>query len=179
MRLAAGFAIPAIVFSLASCGSSTAAKLPGSSSGVDSSSSTARPNSNPGSATESTKAPASGSSANDFCNRLALGVDRLQAYAKEIRTNHADFIAKVTAENKAVLAAAPSELHDALATINTAAEKTRAISDPSASTADRATASKALSAFIGQPQYKAAGQQYKTWVKTNCGALAPKILLGQ
>jgi hypothetical protein len=150
-----------------------------SSSSASPSSTTAAPASGSGGSTTSTKAAASGGDAGAFCTMLAADTDKTAAFAASIGTpEQAAKLAEVKADNDAVLAAAPSDIHDAVAKVYAVSEIARKALDTSLSPAEKRAAGSEAAAAVGTPEVKAAIADYKTWVQANCGDLSAKILAG-
>ena len=126
-----------------------------------------------------TPTTASGTGASDFCTMLAGAVDNTKALAGAIGTPDLPAkLAAVKADNDAIMAAAPAEIHDTVATVYQVAEKGQAALDPSLSPADKQAASAAAIAASRAPETKTASTTFQTWVKDNCGPLTSKILAG-
>ncbi len=171
-----------MLFAVAGCSSSSSSKASTSNpsstvasntvaSGTVASGNTTAPT------TGATPPPQGGNSANAFCNRLAAGVDHLAAFQAGLRSgNTTTAMEQIAAENKAILAAAPSDIHDALATVNSASEKAAKMLDRSLSSADRAALSQEVAAITTSAAWKTAVADYTKWVTANCGTLGTKIL---
>ena len=146
----------------------------GSSSSKGSSSTTTAPKaSSNGSGSGSGKSPVA------FCSMLAADTDKTAAFAASIGTpSQAAKLAEIKADNDAILAAAPSDVHDAVAKFYEVSALARAALDPSLSAGAKATAVAKAATAVGTPEVKAAIANYKTWVQTNCGSLSSKILSG-
>ena len=146
----------------------------GSSSSKGSSSTTTAPKaSSNGSGSGSGKSPVA------FCSMLAADTDKTAAFAASIGTpTQAAKLAEINADNGAILAAAPSDVHDAVAKFYEVSALARAALDPSLSAGAKAAAAANAATAVGTPEAKAAIADYKTWVQTNCGSLSSKILSG-
>ena len=84
-------------------------------------------------------------------------------------------LTEIERDNAAIVGAAPSELRDALATINEASALARKVQGAQSS-ADRIAASKAAAEAASSAKFKTASADYTAWVRNHCGALATKIL---
>lgn len=167
-------AVALVLLTLAGCSSSKSSTSTATTTGGGASTSAGATTS---SATSSTVE--SGSSSSDFCNLLSAGVDRAKGLAAAVGTaGLASKLAEVKADNKAVLDAAPAELHDAVAKVYAVSEKGQAALDPSLSSAQKAAAASAAMTAMRTPEVKAAIATYKSWVTAHCGTQATKILSG-
>ena len=114
-----------------------------------------------------------------FCAQLAADTEKTAGFAASIGTpQQAAKLAEIKADNDAVLAAAPAEIHDAIASVYRVSELAQAALDGTLSAADKRAASAAASAAVATPEVKAAIASYKDWVGANCGSLSAKILSG-
>ena len=87
-------------------------------------------------------------------------------------------MAQIKSDNAAILAAAPSEIHDAIAKVYAVGQLgTDALSD-SQSAADRVARAEAIAAATSDPAFKTAIADYTTRAKANCGDQITKILSG-
>ncbi len=110
---------------------------------------------------------------------LAADTGKTAAFAASIGTpTQAAKLAEITADNDAILAAAPAGVHDAVAKVYAVSALARAALDPSLSATDKAAAGARAATAVGTPEVKAAITDYKTWVQANCGSAAAKILSG-
>ena len=110
---------------------------------------------------------------------LADGTDTTAAFMAALGTpDQAAKLAEVKADNDAIVAAAPAEIHDAVTQFYAISETARAALDPTLSAADKRAAGAAAAAAATTPEAKAAIADYRTWVTANCGSLTTKILAG-
>lgn len=157
----------------AACGSSGSSTASPTTAGA-----TATSRSTAGTTVPATTA-ASGTSASAFCTMLAGAVDHTKALAGAIGTPDLPAkLAAVKADNDAIMAAAPAEVKDAVATVYQVAEKGQAALDPSLSPTEKQAASAAALAASRAPETKTASTTFQTWVRDNCGPLTSKILAG-
>ena len=150
----------------AGCGSSSASK-------ASSPSTTA-----PTGATTTTGAP-SGGRPTAFCSLLATDAGKTAGFAASIGTpQQAAKLAEITADNNAIVAAAPSEIRGAVTKFYEISTLARAALDQSLSPAEKAAAGGRAATAVATPEAKAAIADYKAWVSANCGSLATTILSG-
>ena len=110
---------------------------------------------------------------------LAADTEKTASFRASIGTpQQAAKLAEVKADNDAVLADAPSEIHDAIAKVYAVSELARKALEGGLSPADKAVAAGKAATAVASPEVKAALADYKAWVQSNCGSLAPKILAG-
>lgn len=128
-----------------------------------------------GDASGSTDDPAEapeGAADDDFCGVLIEQAAKVADFPDKIGTpEEAAALEVVSASNERILAAAPDELSDAMATINEVSElafKVLTSDDPAASSASAEAAS--------SPEATAAFADYRAWVSEHCGADAATIL---
>lgn len=116
---------------------------------------------------------------NDFCNLLKDGRDKANALIAAIGSpDFASKLAEVKESNDAGVAAAPAELHDALAKFYEVSEIAQRALDPSISPSEKADLTNQARTQATSPEMAAAIETYKTWVNAHCGALAAPILEG-
>jgi len=124
-----------------------------------------------GSTDEPAEAP-EGAADDDFCGVLIEQAAKVADFPDKIGTpEEAAALEVVSASNERILAAAPDELSDAMATINEVSElafKVLTSDDPAASSASAEAAS--------SPEATAAFADYRAWVSEHCGADAATIL---
>ena len=151
-----------------------------SSSASLSTTTTQAPAAGAGSADTTTTTPsATGGDPGAFCSMLATGVDKAGALIAAVGTPQlAANLAEVKADNDAVVAAAPADIHDALVKFYAISEAARRALDPSLSAADKRAAASDAATAAGTPEAKAAIADYKAWVQAHCGSLSAKILSG-
>jgi hypothetical protein len=126
-----------------------------------------------------TTAKASTGDAAAFCTKLASEADLTAGFAASIGTpQQAAKLAEIKAANDAILAAAPADIHAAIATVYQVSETARKALDPTLSAADKQAARAAATSAIVDPKVKSAITSYKAWVTANCGSLSSKILSG-
>ena len=124
-----------------------------------------------GSTDDPAEAP-EGAADDDFCGVLIEQAAKVADFPDKIGTpEEAAALEVVSASNERILAAAPNELSDAMATINEVSElafKVLTSDDPAASSASAEAAS--------SPEATAAFADYRAWVSEHCGADAATIL---
>ncbi|HMS13923.1 MAG TPA: hypothetical protein PKD80_12545 [Microthrixaceae bacterium] len=124
-----------------------------------------------GSTDDPAEAP-EGAADDDFCGVLIEQAAKVADFPDKIGTpEEAAALEVVSASNERILAAAPDELSDAMATINEVSElafKVLTSDDPAASSASAEAAS--------SPEATAAFADYRAWVSEHCGADAATIL---
>lgn len=169
-RIATAATVVFLALAAAGCGSSSASK--------SSSSSTTSPDRSAG-GSSTTAAKTSGGDAGAFCSMLAADTEKTASFAASIGTpQQAAKLAEIKADNDAVLADAPSEIHDAITKVYAVSELARKALESGLSPADKSAAGRTAASAVGTPEVKAAIADYKAWVQANCGSLAPKILAG-
>ena len=132
-----------------------------------------------GATTTTSKAAASGGNTGEFCTRLASETEATTALKKSIGTpDQAAKVARIKTDNAAILVAAPSEIHDAIAKVYAVSELATNALSGSQSAADRVASAKATAAATSDPAFKTAIADYTAWVTTNCGDQTAKILSG-
>ena len=110
---------------------------------------------------------------------LAADTDKTAAFAASIGTPaEVAKLAEIKADNDAILAAAPSDAHDAVAKFHELSALAHVALDSSLSAGAKAAAAAEAATAAGTPEVKAAITDEKTWVQTNCGSLSSKILSG-
>lgn len=130
-------------------------------------------------ATAPTTVKASTGDAAAFCTKLAAEADLTAGFAASIGTpQQAAKLAEIKAANDAILAAAPADIHDAIATVYAVSETARKALDTTLSAAEQQAARAAATSAIADPKVKTAIASYKAWVTANCGSLSGKILSG-
>jgi hypothetical protein len=127
----------------------------------------------------STTVAASGTSTTEFCSMLATATGKVAGLAASIGTpEQTAKLAEVKADNDAIVAAAPADIHDAVATFYAVSELAQQALDPSLSASERASLGSQAATQAGSAEAKAAIADYTTWVTANCGDLATEILSG-
>ena len=125
-----------------------------------------------GSTDEPAEAP-EGAADDDFCGVLIEQAAKVADFPDKIGTpEEAAALEAVTASNKRILAAAPDELSDAMATINEVSDLARKVLTAD----DPAAASAASAEAASSPEATAAFADYRSWVTDHCGADAATIL---
>ena len=109
----------------------------------------------------------------DFCGVLIEQAAKVADFPDKIGTpEQATALEAVAASNERILAAAPDELSDAMATINEVSELARKV----LTSDDAAAASAASAEAASSPEATAAFADYRSWVTDHCGADAATIL---
>ena len=125
-----------------------------------------------GSTDDPAEAP-EGAADDDFCGVLIEQAAKVADFPDKIGTpEEAAALEAVTASNQLILAAAPDELSDAMATINKVSELARKV----LTSDDPAAASAASAEAASSPEATAAFADYRAWVSEHCGADAATIL---
>jgi len=175
LRFAPVSVLCAVAVLTVGCGSSKSSVATSPSSSAPASSVSTSPSVDSASTTTAGGSSGGGDSA-AFCSRLAAEVDKIAGFAAALRTpQQAAKLAEIEADNAAILAAAPSDLHDALAEVNTASTLSRKVLTGTA--AERIAASKAAADLVKSAQWRTAVADYTAWVNGHCSALAHKILI--
>lgn len=161
-----------LLLGAAACSSSSSTKSGATTSSKTSTASTSSTSPSSSSTSSSSATTGSGGAA-AFCATLLETKQRSESLVPKVAAGDPMALEEIAKDNAAVLAAAPSELHDALAKVQQEADLARTALQ--ATGAARATASANMLAMTKDPSFKAAVATYTQWVNAHCGADAAKI----
>ena len=171
-RLAAGALLSLLLVAAVSCGDSktdTSSTKP-----TNTTAGTMKPADGSGASTTAMSTN-SGGDAGDFCTKLADETEKTAGFAASIGTpQQAAKMAEISTDNASILAAAPSDIHDAIAKVYAVSET----SMQALSATDKVAAAKAATDAMKDPAVTKALADYSAWVKSNCADKATKILAG-